>query len=741
MAVLLYRWGVFAARRRRAVLAAWLVLMAAVIALGVRAAGEFTAETDIPGSQAQSALTEMNRHFPSSEHQSAQIVFETPEDATFKDPAMAEAMGRSLTAAATVPGVTSVTDPTASGTVSPDGRTAVAKVWFGAARHEAIEEDVLDALKDTAESSRAAGIDVLFGGEAYRESGSPGGPAEALGLLVALLVLAVTFGQLLSAGMPLLMAVLAVGTSLAALTGLAARFDIYEKAPSLALMLGLAVGIDYALFILARHRSELLAGRGVGESAARATATAGSAVAFAGLTVIIALTGLSITGVPALTAMGLSAALTVATSVVMSLFLMPALLSAVGGRLRPSADSRAARRERQAEVPAAKPPMGVRWAGIVVRHPWRSTVAVVLLLGALALPATQLRLALPDDGGEAASTAVRQSYDKVADAFGPGANGPLVVLVSDAPDGTLKSTGEQVAAELEGVDGVARLSPAEYSQDGAVARVQVVPETGPRDAETTDLVNSMQDRLAPLSERSGSDIAVTGQTAVSIEVSEKLSAALLPFAVVVVGLSLLLLLAAFRSVAIPVKATAGFLLSVGAALGVTVAVFQWGWLADRLGVPSVGPVSSFVPVVVMAILFGLAMDYEVFMVSAVREEYVRARQPRAAVIGGARHATRVVAAAALIMVAVFSSFLLEKDPALMPIALALAVGVALDAFLVRLTLVPAVLTLLGHRAWWLPKRLDKHLPDLDVEGARLDHDRPASASTAPSPQTEQDITA
>ncbi|MFF5158522.1 MMPL family transporter [Streptomyces sp. NPDC000348] len=496
MAVPLHRWGMFAARRRRAVLAAWLVLMAAVIALGVRAAGEFTAETDIPGSQAQSALTEMNRHFPSSEHQSAQIVFETPEDTSFKYPAMAEAMGKSLTAAATVPGVTSVTDPTATGTVSPDGRTAVAQVRFGAAEHEAVPEDDLDALKDTAESSRAAGIDVLFGGDAYRESGSPGGPAEALGLLVAPLVLAVTFGQLLSAGMPLLMAVLAVGTGLAALTGLAATFDIYEKAPSLALMLGLAVGIDYALFILARHRSELPAGRDVEEAATRATATAGSAVAFAGLTVIIALVGLSITGVPALTTMGLGAALTVAASVVMPLFLMPALLSVAGGRLRPAADSRAARRERQADDSAAEPPMGVRWAETVVRHPWRATVAVVLLLGALALPATQL--ALPDDGSEATSTAVRQSYDKVADSFGAGANGPLVVLVSDAADGTLRSTGEQVAAELDGVDGIARISPAEYSQDGATARVQVIPETGPRDAETTELVTELEDRLAPL---------------------------------------------------------------------------------------------------------------------------------------------------------------------------------------------------------------------------------------------------
>ncbi|GGQ35395.1 membrane protein [Streptomyces pseudogriseolus] len=746
MAVLLHRWGLFAARRRRAVLAAWLLVVAAVVALSVGLAGNFTSETEIPGSQAQSALTEMDCHFPSSENRSADIVFEAPEGASFKDPATAGAMKESLTAAATVPGVTSVTDPVESGTVSLDGRTAVAQVRFSAAEHEEVPEADLDALEDTADSSRAAGLDVLFGGDAFEETGPPVGPAEALGVLVALVVLAVTFGSLVSAGLPLVTALLTVGTSMAALMALASVFDIYEKTPSLSIMLGLAVGIDYALFILARHRSELLQGRTVREAAARATATAGSAVCFAGLTVIIALVGLTVTGVPALVSMGFGAAVAVAVAVAMSLFLLPALLTMAGERLRPKPDSRAARRMRHDSDPGTKPSAGARWVAAVVRRPWRTVVTVTVAMGALALPATQLQLALPDEGSEPTSSAVRQTYDKVGEAFGPGANGPLVVLVSDAPSGTLKTTAEEVADELSGVDGIARTSPVEYSEDGAVARVQVVPSTGPRDAETGELVTDLQDRLVPLAEENGGEITVTGQTAVSIEVSEKLSAALLPFALVVVGLSLLLLLAAFRSVAVPVKATAGFLLSVGASFGVIVAVFQWGWLAETLGVPSIGPVSSFVPIIVMAILFGLAMDYEVFLVSAVREEYVRTGDPRGALVGGARHAARVVTAAALIMVVVFASFLLEQDSALMPIALALAVGVFLDAFVVRLTLVPAVMALLGRAAWWLPKRLDKWLPDLDVEGARLDQPRQGQPEPVPAPaahptKTEQDVPA
>lgn len=739
MAVLLHRWGVFAVRRRRTVLALWLLVVAAIAALGISFAGSFDSKSDIPGSAAESALTKMDRHFGSSDHQSAEIVFEAPTGTSFKDPAKVTALKQSLTAAATVPGVTSVSDPLRGQAVSPDGRTAVAQVQFSTAKDQDVPEADLDALKDTAASSRAAGIDVLFGGDAYKQSKPPVGPTEGIGVLVSLAVLAITFGSLLSAGMPLITSLLAVVASMAGLMGLSSVLSISDNAPTLAIMLGLAVGIDYALFIVSRHRAELAQGRSVKDAAARATATAGSAVAFAGLTVIIALAGLTVAGVPVLTSMGLSAAAAVTVAVAMSLGLLPALLAVAGEKLRPKPGSRAVRRMHSSQDPVGKPSMGARWVGAVVRRPWRAVITVTLALTALALPAMHLQLALSDDGSEPASTAVRQVYDKIGAAFGPGANGPLVVLVTDAPTGTLKATGQKVFKDLATVEGVARISPVDYSGDGAAARVQVIPETGPRDPATSDLVTRLQDRVTPLAAQSGSHIAVTGQTAVSIEVSDKLSASLLPFALVVVGLSLLLLMAAFRSIAIPVKATVGFLLSVGASFGAIVAVFQWGWLAGALGVPSTGPIASFVPIIVMAVLFGLAMDYEVFMVSSMREEYVKTRRPHASIIGGARHAARVVTAAALIMVAVFASFLLGHDPAIMPIALALAVGVLVDAFAVRMTLVPAVMSLLGHRAWWLPRRLDKWLPDLDVEGARLDENEPVSAPVVYPLSPRQDV--
>ncbi|MFD7221855.1 MMPL family transporter [Streptomyces sp. NPDC059892] len=727
MASLLHRWGAFAARNCRAVPAAWLFLIAATAALGLTFSGTFESSSDIPGSTAQSALERMDRHFGASGRQSARIVFEAPAGTSLETPAKADALQRTLTAAATVPGVASVSDPARTGTVSEDGRTAVAQVEFSVPKDTDVGAARLNALEDTAAGSRAAGIDVVFGGDAYKRSSAPVGPMEGVGVLVALAVLAVTFGSLLAAGMPLITALASVVASMAGLMGLSSVAGISDKAPTLAVMLGLAVGIDYALFIVSRHRTELARGRGVQEAAAHATATAGGAVAFAGLTVIIALAGLTVAGVPVLTSMGLSAAAAVAVAVAMSLGLLPALLALAGERLRPGPRSRAAQRIRHAAAPGGRPTAGARWVGAVVRRPWPAVVTVTLGLAVLALPATRLQLALSDDGGEPRGTAARQSYDRISEAFGPGANGPLVVLVTGAPSGTLKPTGADVAEQIAAVPGIASVGPADYSPDGAAARVRVIPETGPRDPATGELVTRLQERTAPIAARTGSDIAVTGQTAVSIEVSAKLSGALLPFGAVVAGLSLLLLMAAFRSLAIPVKATIGFLLSVGASFGVIVAVFQWGWLADTLGVPATGPVASFVPIIVMAVLFGLAMDYEVFLVSAVREEYVRTRRARAAITGGARHASRVVTAAALIMVAVFASFLFTHDATIMPIALALAVGVLIDAFAVRMTLVPAVLALLGDRAWWLPRRLNAWLPDLDVEGARLDDAAPGTA--------------
>jgi RND superfamily putative drug exporter len=598
MATLLYRLGAFGARRRRTMVIGWAVALAAVVGLGLLFSGSFQNSSSIPGSPAQTALTRMDRHWPDPDRESAQVVFQAPPGHRLSEPAYDGPLHTSLAAAAKVPGVVSVGDPAADGAVSPDGRTAVAQVDFSTPKDGDVPAATLDGLKATGASARHAGLTALYGGDAYGPSTAPVGPTELIGVLVALAILFITFGSMTAAGMPLLTAVLGVVGSMTALMGLASVVGISDNAPTLAIMLGLAVGIDYALFIVSRHRAQLATGMPVAESVARATATAGSAVVFAGATVLIALAGLSVAGVPMLTSMGLASAGAVAMAVVTALTLLPALMALLGRRDRTT--------------------LGTRWVGGVLRHPLRNLVVVTAGLLLVAAPALQLKTALNDDGSNGRSTATRQAYDAVSRAFGPGANGPLIVLVEGADAASTARTAAAVEQRIAHLPGIADVSPVDTAKDGVAARIQVVPTTGPRTQATGDLVSRLGAATAPVARQDGGRVAVTGQTAVSIDVAAKLNGALLPFAVVVVGLSLLLLMVAFRSLAIPVKATAGFLLSVGAAFGATVAVFQWGWLSGPLGVPSTGPVASFAPIIVMAVLFGLAMDYEVFLVSAMR---------------------------------------------------------------------------------------------------------------------------
>ncbi|KDN78488.1 transporter [Streptomyces olindensis] len=741
MATLLYRLGAWGARRWQLMVTGWLLALGAVVGLGVSFAGSFTDSGSIPGSPAQTALTKMERHFPEPDVQSARIVFQAPAGRKVTAADLRASLEATLEATGRVSGVSEVGDPSESGTVSADGRTAVAEVTFTTKEEDDVPEGTLDAVRAAGAEARQAGLRTLYGGEPYESSHPPVGPGELVGLGVALVILVITFGSLLAAGLPLITAVLGIVGTMAAMTGLATAFDVSDNAPTLAIMLGLAVGIDYALFIVSRHRAQLGTGMPVRESIATATATAGSAVIFAGATVLIALSGLSVAGVPMLTSMGLASAGAVAVAVITAVTLLPALMGMAGHRLTPKAPRPAARRRRflpmgrrhtmrRAARGGRTATMGVRWTQGVLRHPVRTLILGTVALIAVAVPALELKLALTDEGSSAPSNSSRQAYDVIGDAFGPGANGPLVVLVENDDPATVSSTAAAVEDELRGVRGVADVSGVDTAEDGTAARIQIIPATGPRSEETSDLVSRLRTQTQPWARSSGSYVAVTGMTAVSIDVSDKLSGALVPFVIVVVGLSLLLLMIAFRSIAIPVKATIGFLLSVGAAFGATVAVFQWGWLAGPLGVPSEGPVASFVPIIVMSVLFGLAMDYEVFLVSAMREDYHRHRDARTAILNGARDAARVVTSAALIMISVFVSFLFSRDADIMPIAFALAFGVMVDAFLVRMTLVPAILALLGDRAWWLPRRLDRVLPHLDVEGGNF-HAPERSAPHAP----------
>ena len=640
-------------------------------------------------------------------------------------PANAAAINQVLAKAAAVPQVAAVIPPDTSHLVTRDGTTAIATVQYRVSA-SGLDSGTLSALNSIASAADSSTLSVQPGGQAFSSLSSGSGSSEVTGLLIAFAVLAVALASLVAAGMPLLTALTGVGLSVLTLHGVAAALSVSNTAVTLAVMIGLAVGVDYALFIVSRHRAQLAAGLAPAESAAIAVGTAGTAVVFAGCTVIIALAALSVVGIPFLTVMGLSAAGTVLTAVLIATTLLPAIFGIAGSRLVPKPGSRAARlasRTAHAGAPGqARPTNGARWLAAVSRRPAAALAASVVVLGVLAVPALKLTLALPDNGSAADGTSQRMAFDTISSTFGPGYNGPLLVLANLKPGPDPTAAGQQadaVAAKLKGFPGVAAVTPPQLDQAHTAALIDVVPASAPSAAATATLVTSIRGQASAISRATGADVAVTGTTAIDVDVSARLSAALLPFAGIVVGLSLLLLMLVFRSLIVPVKAAIGFLLSVGASFGATVAVFQWGWLAGPLGVPATGPVASFLPIVLMAVLFGLAMDYEVFLASRIREDYIRSQDPRHAIIAGGGAAARVVVAAALIMAFIFASFLLSGDATIKSLALALAVGVACDALLVRMTMVPAVLALAGKHAWYIPRWLDRALPDLDIEGTSL----------------------
>ncbi len=573
-----------------------------------------------------------------------------------------------------------------------------------------------DALAAAAEPARDAGLAVEMGGDAVMEQIEQGG-TEILGVAVAAVVLVITFGSLLAAGLPLLTAIVGIVISVSAITAASGFVELSSSTPTLALMLGLAVAIDYALFIVSRYRHEIALGREGEEAAGRALGTAGSAVVFAGLTVIIALAGLSVVGVPMLTEMGLAAAFSVAMAVVIALTLLPALLGFVGRRI--VGGRIPGLRSGDPESDEGKPRMGLRWARFVTRRPIAVLTAAVLAMAALAIPALDLRLGLPDEGSMAPDTTQRKAYDLLAEGFGPGFNGPLTVVVDAAGSSSPQAAVQQVADTVGTIQGVAAVTPAVFNQAGDTALLTVVPTTGPGTPETEALVAALRDQSASLESDTGAAMLVTGATAINIDFSEKVSAAMLPYLALVVGLSLVLLMLVFRSILVPIKAALGFLLTMAATFGAVVAVFQWGWLADLIGVEQTGPVISLLPIFLIGVVFGLAMDYQVFLVTRMREAHVHGEEPTPAVVHGFQHGARVVTAAAMIMMSVFSGFIFSGEDIIKQVGFALAIAVLFDAFVVRMTIVPAVMTLLGSRAWWLPRWLDRLLPNVDVEGERL----------------------
>ncbi|MZF90744.1 MMPL family transporter [Streptomyces sp. SID5643] len=719
MATFLYKLGRLSFRRRHFVALIWVALLtlAGVGAAGAPAAGN--SSFSIPGTEAQKAFDLLEQRFPgtSADGATARVVFKAPSGEKMTDPGNKATVKETVKELSDGSEVVRVTDPYQAKAVSKDGTIAYAQVSYKVSGME-LDDAAKDALKDSAQDARAAGLTVEIGGDALQAVPHTGS-SEIIGIAVAAVVLVITFGSLVTAGLPLLTALIGVGIGVSAITGLASALDLGSTTSILAMMIGLAVGIDYALFIVSRYRAELAEGREREEAAGRAVGTAGSAVVFAGLTVVIALVGLSVVNIPMLTKMGIAAAGTVAIAVLIALTMVPALLGYAGRKVKPAGEKgkllgRAKKKDRP-----AKPNLGTRWASFVVRRPVAVLLLGVIGLGAAAVPATSLELGLPDDGSQPTSTTQRRAYDLLSEGFGPGFNGPLMVVVdaqdSDDPKAVFAETGD----EIKGLKDVVTVTPAQPNKAGDTATITVIPGSKPSSVTTENLVHGIRDAGAGIKADTDANVLVTGSTAMNIDVSEKLNDALVPYLVLVVGLAFLLLIVVFRSILVPLKAALGFLLSVMAALGAVVAVFQWGWLSGLMGVEQTGPVMSMMPIFMVGVVFGLAMDYEVFLVTRMREAYVHGEKPAQAVVTGFRHGARVVTAAAVIMMAVFAGFIGSSESMVKMIGFGLAIAVFFDAFVVRMAIVPAVLALLGRKAWWLPKWLDRALPNVDVEGEGL----------------------
>jgi RND superfamily putative drug exporter len=713
MSKFLYRLGHWCIRRRRTVLAAWFAVLLGVGILSSTVGGPLSDQFSIPGTESQQAMDLLQERFPQQSGSSARVVFAVDEG-RLDDAANRKGIEATLAELSDAAGVQAVASPFDTGTISPDGRIGFADVQYATEANE-VTEAQLEALYDTSGPAEAAGVQVEHGGDVKRQV-EPGHTSELIGLGVAVLVLLISFGSLVAMGIPILTALIGVGIGLSGITIVAGFTDVSASAPTLATMIGLAVGIDYALFIVTRHRQNMGEGHDVAEAAARATATAGGAVVFAGMTVVIALLGVLVIGIPFLTAMGLGAALTVFLAVLIAITLLPAMLGFAGTNI----DRWRVGRARTGSAEEAEASLSGRFARKVIARPAISLTAGLVIIAVLAIPFLSMRLGMTDAGASPKDTTERKAYDLLAEGFGPGFNGPLTLVVdtsgADDPEAALTTISQAIADD----PGVAAVGAPMTNEAGDTTVIPVIPTTSPSSAETEALVHHLRHDVAgPIEAETGTDIAIAGQTSALIDVADKMADALPVFMALVIGLTMVLLLVVFRSILVPIKAAIAILLSIAASFGVLVAIFQWGWMKDLIGLQETVPVISFLPLLMFAILFGLSMDYEVFILSRIREDYVRTGDARRSVLTGLTSSARVITAAALIMISVFASFVLGEDPIIKMFGVGFATAVFLDATVVRMVIVPATMALFGDRAWWLPGWLDRLIPDLDVEGEHL----------------------
>ncbi|WP_067648332.1 MMPL family transporter [Nocardia harenae] len=746
MSVLLYRWGKFAFRRKWIVLPVWLLLLVLLAGVGNTLSKPMTDDFSLPGLPSERATEILDRHFPGAsaafdfDAVTGTYVIGAPAGQKLTDPAnraAVEAFIAKLNELGIVDHAKPLADPieateqlgcltdrdpsTCSSAplnvlneANPDS-VAILSVPFGIAKFADVTADDRAAAYDVADEARNAGLTVELSGSIAQEPEMPSGTSELIGMAVALVVMIVAFGAIVAAFVPILTALVGLGAATSLIMVGTNFINMPTFTVFLASMIGIALSIDYALFIVSRYKHEISVGDSPEDAAGTALGTAGSAVVFAGLTVIIALAGLSIVGVRFLTFMGLGGAVAAAFAVLTAITLMPALLGAFGRFLFKPKIPFIAKHDTEDESVVT---VGTRIARVIAKAPAVTLLLSVVLLGALAAPAAGLQLGLPGEDSMPRDTTVRKAYELRTDGFGEGSNGILNVAVdlegvpAERRDAALAALQERLGS-YPGMDYV---TAPQRSEDGLGALIDGVPKAGPNDQATKDLVAEARDAEAELQSEYGMEYGITGSTAIYADIDHVLLSKIAPYLAIVAGAAFVLLILVFRSILVPLTAALGFLLSMAATFGATVLIFQEGALGL---IEDPGPIVSFLPIMLIGLVFGLAMDYQVFLVTRMREEYVHGKSPVDAMISGYHHGARVVIAAAIIMISVFGSFMLESNAVVKSMGFALAAGVLFDAFIVRMILIPSLLALLGKWAWWMPAWLDRILPDIDVEGAKL----------------------
>lgn len=708
MSKLLYKIGKWSAINKIKVLLLWVLILMGSMAIAIGLKPVFSEDMSIPDTPSEKALDVIKGEFPQGpDNGKIRVIFGTEDGEKITSDSTQKNILTILDKINEDKSVKATTNPFEMGTISENEKVAYAEITYNQGADD-ISNASYKHLEESISFSKDAGLQTELTGDVKGSEMQIGGVSEVVGIALAFVVLAITFASFLLAGLPILTALLGLGVSVG-LTMMATKiFDIASVSLSLAGMIGIAVGIDYALFIFTKHRQFMGEGISKIESIARATGTAGSAVVFAGLTVIVALCGLTVVGIPFMSAMGLTAGLSVLMAVLVSITLVPSVLSMVGNRMIPKYKKGKNKNKQKEDINF--------WGRMVTKHPIKLSLAGILLLVFISIPSLHMELGLPNDGMKGKDTPERRSYDLLTVGFGEGFNGQLTIVAdaSNIQDKDKANAIEDAVKEIGQLDNVSSVSPARPNEKGDYAIITVTPKTGPNEVATKELVQDVRDLTG-----NNIKLLVTGSTAVNIDISDRLNDAIPIFAVLIVGFAFVLLTIVFRSLLVPIVAVLGFLLTMVSTLGLSVFILQDGNMIDFFSIPQEGPILAFLPILSIGILFGLAMDYQVFLVSRMREEYVLTKNPVQAIQAGLKHSGPVVTAAGLIMIFVFAGFIFSGEETIKAMGLAMTFGVIFDAFIVRMTIVPSIMKLLGHKAWYLPKWLNKGIPNVDIEGHEL----------------------